>query len=218
MTLKAVPNNAMQTDGRLRRPPLIAAVRRTRGRNVETESRHLFRIETETLVLRRFELGDAAAAFALSKESAYRRGLPSQVYADVIEARGVLKYLIEQFAAPADPRHGPYVLAIEHRRDGKLIGHVGLSPFDGEVEVGFAIAEAYQRQGLAVEAVVEACRYALGRFGLPRILAITARSNQGSRKVLARAGFEHHEDRVMCFQGKDQMVSVYYLFGPEVKA
>jgi len=184
---------------------------------VETESGHLFRIETEALVLRPFELGDAAAMHALSNESTYRQGLPSQVYADEVEARGVLKFLIEQFAAPADPRHGPYVLAIDHRGDGTLIGHVGLSPFEGDVEIGFAIAEAYQRQGLAVEAVIEACRWALSRFGLPRILGITAQSNEGSRKVLARARFEHREDRVMCFQGTEQKVSVYHLSGPGPK-
>ena len=186
--------------------------------SVETESGHAFRIETEALVLRPFELGDASTVFALSNESAYRQGLPSQVYADETEARGALEFLIEQFAAPADPRRGPCVLAIDHRRDRTLIGHVGLSPLEGDVEVGYAIAEAYQRQGLAVEAVIAACRWALGKFGLPRILALTAHSNQGSRKVLARAGFEHQEDRVMAFQGTEETVSVYYLFGPETES
>ena len=185
--------------------------------SVATESGHRFRIETEALVLRPFELGDAAIVHALSNEPAYRQELPSQVYADQVEARGALAFLIEQFAAPADPRHGPYVLAIEHRRDGALIGHVGLSPLEGDVEVGYAIAEAYQRQGLAVEAVTAACRWAVGKFGLPRILAITAHSNQGSRKVLARAGFERQENRVMLFQGTEQTVSVYCLFGPEAE-
>ena len=84
------------------------------------------------------------------------------------------------------------------------------------MSVGFAIAEAYQRQGLAVDALIAACRWAFSTFGLPRILAITAQSNRGSRKVLARAGFGHQEDRVMCFQGTEQTVSVYYLSGPEV--
>jgi ribosomal-protein-alanine N-acetyltransferase len=183
--------------------------------DVESESRQLFRIETEALVLRPFELGDAPAVYALSNEPAARQWLPSQVYADEVAARGVLKFLIEQYAAPADPRRGPYVLAIDHRSDGTLIGHVGLSPFEDDVEVGFAVAEAYQRQGLAVEAVIAACRWALGRFGLPRILAIAAQSNLGSRKVLARAGFKHQADRVMCFQATEQAVSVYCLSGPE---
>jgi RimJ/RimL family protein N-acetyltransferase len=48
---------------------------------------------------------------------------------------------------------------------------------------------------------------------LSRILAIAAQSNQGSRKVLARAGFEHQTDRVMDFQGVEQAVSEYALFG-----
>ena len=170
-----------------------------------------FRIETQALVLRPFELRDTAAAYVLSNEPASRQWLPSQVYADEVAARAVLKSLIDQFAAPADPRLGAYVLAADHRGDGRLIGHVGLSPFEGDVEIGFAIAEAYQRQGLAVEAVTAACRWAFGRFGLPRILAIVAQLNHASRKVVARAGFEHQADRVMCFQGTEQAVSVYGL-------
>ncbi len=182
---------------------------------MESESKQPLRIETEGLVLRTFELGDAGAVYAQSNEAGARRWLPTQVYADEAEARGVLKFLIDQCAEPADPRQGPYVLAVEHRGDGALIGHVGLSPFEGDVEVGFAVAEAYQRRGFGVEAVTAACRWAFGRFGLPRILAIAAQSNQGSRKVLARAGFEYEEDRVMRFQSTEQAVSVYYLSGPE---
>ncbi len=181
---------------------------------MDRESAQRFRIETESLVLRPFELEDAAAVYALSNEPASRQWLPSQVQADEAEARELLESLIEQYTAPADPRRGPFVLAIDHRGDGTLIGHVGLSPFDGDVEIGFAVAEAYQRQGLGVEAVIAACRWAFERFGLSRILAIAARSNQGSRKVLARAGFEHREDRVMCFQAVEQPVSVYGLLGP----
>jgi ribosomal-protein-alanine N-acetyltransferase len=186
---------------------------------MENESGQQFRIETEALVLRPFELGDAAAVYAQSNEPASRQWLPSQVQADEAEARELLEFLIEQHAAPADPRQGPYVLAVDYRSDGALIGHVGLSPldgdFEGDIEVGFAIAEEYQRRGLAVEAVTAACRWAFGEFGLPRILAIAARSNHASRKVLARAGFEHRGDRVMCFQATEQSVSVYCLSRPE---
>ncbi len=183
--------------------------------NMEYESGAQVRIDTEALVLRSFEPGDAAALYAQSNEPAFRQWLPSQVYADEAEAGETIEFLIEQFADPADPRLGPFVLAVEHKVDGLLIGHVGLSALDDDVEIGFAIAEAYQRQGLAAESVVAACRWAFARFGLPEILAIAAQSNQGSRRVLARAGFEHREDRVMDFQGNEQAVSVYYLPGQE---
>lgn len=175
----------------------------------------MLRIETDALILRPFELRDAAEVYAQSLESAAREWLPSQVLADEDEARGLLEFLIEQFTADADPRRVPLVLAVEHRGDGALIGHVGLSPLEedleGEAEVGFAIAEAFQGRGLAVEAVGAACRWALERFSLPRILAITAKANHASRKVLARVGFELQGDREMCFQGTDQTVCLYHL-------
>jgi RimJ/RimL family protein N-acetyltransferase len=170
-------------------------------------------IETASLVLRPFTLEDASPAYHLSHEAAYREGLPSQVYADEAEARGVLARLIQYLDAPSDPRSEPYVLAVDHRQDRRLIGHVGLSPFEGEVEVGFAIAHAYQRRGFATEAVATTCRWALGRFGLSRILALAAPANQGSRIVLGRAGFEHTEDRLLGFQGREQRVSVYHYPG-----
>jgi RimJ/RimL family protein N-acetyltransferase len=179
-----------------------------------TFSGEAIRIETASLELRPFRIEDAAAAHVLSNEAQFRQWLPSQVYADEAAARCALQSLIEGYGLPADPRHAPFVLATDHKKDERLIGHVGLSPFGGEVEVGFAIAEAYQRRGLATEAVVAACHWAFARFELARIVAITAVSNLGSRAVLARAGFEHQEDRVGDFQATQQTVSVYRLSGP----
>lgn len=171
-------------------------------------------IATPNLLLRHFTLRDAALAHTLSLEPSSQLWLPSQIFADEAIARERLAFLIARCAAPGDPRLGPYVLAIEHRASGVLIGHVGLSPFDDDVEIGFAIAEAYQRQGLAVEAVTAACRWAFERFALPCILGIAAQANDASRKVLARAGFAHQDDREMNFQGTAQTVSVYGLPRP----
>jgi ribosomal-protein-alanine N-acetyltransferase len=123
----------------------------------------------------------------------------------------VLEFLVSQYAAPADPRRGASVLAIEHRSDGMLIGHVGLSPFDDDVEIGFAIAQGYQGRGLATEAIVAASRWAFETFGLARILGITSVANLASKGALTRAGFKHLGDRVMTFQGTEQSVSVYAL-------
>jgi len=179
--------------------------------SVETELTHPFRIQTPSLVLRPFDLSDAAAAYALSIEPAALQWLPSQVFADEVAARRRILFFIEQYASSPDPRHGPHVLAVEHKRDGKLIGHVGLGEFEGDAEIGFGIAEAYQGQRLAVEAVIATCRWAFDKFGLPRILGIAVQSNEASRKVLVRAGFEYQTDRFMCAQGTDQMVSIYSL-------
>ena len=172
----------------------------------------VIRIETEELVLRPLALEDAATFFVLSNEPAFRRGLPNQVYADEAEATRVVETLIRQFEDPADPRKGPYVLAVEHRVDGALIGHVGFSPLEeeglGDVEVGFAIAAAHQHRGLAVEAVTRACAWVADRFRLPEVVGLTASWNLPSKQVLLRSGFRPGGDRVMDFQGEEQPVSV----------
>jgi len=168
-------------------------------------------LETRSLLLRRFVLEDAAAMFILSNEETCRTWLPSQVYRDHAHALSALKFLISQSVAPGHPRLGPYVLAIEHRIDRALLGHVGFSPLDAEVEIGFSIAENRRARGFATEAIVRASRWAFQAFELDRILGITSVANVASRRTLARAGFACEGDRAMNFQGTEQDVSVYVL-------
>ena len=119
--------------------------------------------------------------FILSNEESYRTWLPSQVYRDYAHALSGLEFLISQYVAPGHPRLSPYVLAVEHRIDGALLGHVGFSPLHGEVEIGFSIAENRQARGFATEAIVGASRWAFQAFEIDRILGITAAANVASR-------------------------------------
>lgn len=169
-------------------------------------------LETKSLLMRQVVLDDAGELFLLSNEAAFRTWLPSQVYHDESHARSVLEFLIGQYSNPANPRQGAYVLAIEHKADQALIGHVGLGPIDDDVEIGFAIAQRYQSRGLAAEAIVAASRWAFKTFELDSILGITSSMNTGAKRALLRAEFAHREDKVMRFQGSEQPVSVYALF------
>lgn len=145
----------------------------------------------------------------LNGEPTTRRWLPSHVYANEQEAAERIRYLISCYSVPGDPRLGPYVLAVDHQASGVLIGHVGFSPFEGEVEVSYAIAESHRGRGHGAEALGHACRWAASRFGLAGLLAITEAANAPSRQTLMRAGFVHREDTVMRFQGTEQTVSHY---------
>jgi len=157
---------------------------------------------------------DAAALLVLGNEETARAWLPSQVYADRAHAASVLAHLIRQYATPADPRAGPYVLGVEHRADRRLVGHVGFSPMGADVEIGYAMGQAYQRRGYSAEAIVAASRWAFAQFGLPKIIAVTSAANLASLRTLARAGFVHQEDKVMRFQGAGQQVGVYVMQSP----
>lgn len=145
----------------------------------------------------------------LNGEPSTRRWLPSHVYANTSEATSRMRYLISCYASPGDPRLGPYVLGVEHLASGALLGHVGFSPLDSDVEVSYAIAEGSRGRGYGSEVLLRACQWAAEHFSLPRILAITEVENAPSRRTLERAGFVHAEDTLMEFQGSQQTVSRY---------
>jgi RimJ/RimL family protein N-acetyltransferase len=119
-----------------------------------------------------------------------RAWLPDQVYADEAQTLEVLRFLSSQYSPSANPCHTPYVLGVCLSASHELMGHVGFSPCEYGVEVGFAIGDAHQNRGYAKQAVFAATRWALSRFDLPFIHAIIAAENIGSCKVLESCGFQ----------------------------
>lgn len=166
-------------------------------------------IETPNLLLRHIVVDEAVRMMELNGEPTTRRWLPSHVYADAQEAAERMRYLVDCYSSPDDPRLGPYVLAVEHLESGALLGHVGFSPFDDDVEVSYAIAEDHRGRGYGAESLFHACVWAAGAYGLPGLLAITEAENEPSRRTLERARFVHESDVVMRFQGSEQTVSRY---------
>jgi RimJ/RimL family protein N-acetyltransferase len=139
-------------------------------------------ISTGRLILRHLEIGDAPKLFAMSIEDGMRRWIPDQVYRDEAHAVQVIRALLD------DPRL--LVLGIEHA--GILVGHVGLSPARASIEVGYAIEDAAQGRGFAVEAVRALTDWALA--DRPEILGIVAIDNTRSRRVLEKSGFVQIEE------------------------
>jgi RimJ/RimL family protein N-acetyltransferase len=146
---------------------------------------------------------------ALNGEPSTRRWLASHVYADMSEATSRLQYLIACYSSPGDPRLGPYVLAVEHLASEALLGHVGFSPLDNEVEVSYGIAEGARGRGYGSEALRCACQWVAETFDLPSVVAFTVSGNMASRRTLERAAFVHDQDIAMQFQGSEETVSRY---------
>ncbi|NRF72120.1 GNAT family N-acetyltransferase [Aquincola sp. S2] len=161
------------------------------------------------MVLRAFAPSDAPRIFALSQEDGMRKWLSNQVYRDEAHAASVLAFLAAQYRADIDLEASPYVLGIELKTTGELVGHVGLSPLRGEVEIGFAVAQAHQRKGIATAAVRALCEWAAEKAPTTRILGIAARQNSASQRVLVRAGFQRQAETEMLFQGIEQPVMVF---------
>lgn len=164
---------------------------------------------TPSLQLRHFVQDDALEVMALNAEPSTSRWLPSHVYETTDEAHSRLNYLISCYKDPGHPRLGPYVLAVVEADKSRLLGHVGFSPLDNEVEVSYAIAESARGHGYGAEALDHACTWLGQVFRMPSVIAITSSENMPSRRALARAHFVHVRDEIMRFQGVPQAVSRY---------
>lgn len=175
---------------------------------------HGLPLETPSLRLRHLVADDAAAMMALNAEASTRRWLPSHVYPTLEDARARMAYLIACYADPGHPQRGPYVLAVELKAEARLLGHVGFSPFDGDVEVSYAIAEDSRGCGHATEALGHACRWLVAAFAVPRVLAITESANADSRRLLERTSFVRVDESRMLFQGQAQWVTRYHWEAP----
>lgn len=195
------------------RPAVVTRLARKLGITLEPPRTSKIMIavsfNTASLRLRHIVVEEAVRMMKLNGEPSTRRWLPSHVYANAQEATERMRYLISCYVSPGHPRLGPYVLAVDQLVSGELLGHVGFSPFNEDVEVSYAIAEAYRGCGYGTEALYFACQWAASSFGLSRLLAITESENEPSRRTLVAARFVHSEDSVMRFQGTEQAVSHY---------
>ena len=168
-------------------------------------------IDIGTLFLRHLTFDDMATMFRLSQEQGMRVWIPNQVYADEAHALEVLRFLSSQYGCSANPRHTPYVLGVCLSASRELIGHVGFSPCEYGVEVGYAIGDAHQNRGYAKQAVFAATRWALSKFDLPFICAVVAAENVRSCKVLESCGFQLLDVIQRKLHGIERPVRIYRL-------
>ena len=167
-------------------------------------------VASGAVLLRYFVPEDASKVHAMSQELSLRTWLPDQVYESEAGALKVLRYLIDKCRDPGSPVCAPYVLAVCLRSSLELIGHVGLSPLAGEVEVGYAIEEKHQGKGFASEALGAMVNWALQRFDLPRVLGIVARDNAASCRVLENAGFAITSESMGTLHGRPGLIRTYH--------
>lgn len=166
-------------------------------------------ISTSRLLLRPFSPADVPKVFVMGSEEGIRRWIPDQVYRDQRHAEQVVSALMAYTAKRPDPRTSPYVLGIEEKETGALIGHVGLSPARGSVEIGYAIEQRLQGKGLATEAVTAISGWALAELSLPEVLGIVAADNVQSCRVLEKSGFVRSGEEVKNADGRSYTLLIY---------
>lgn len=94
--------------------------------------------ETEHLRAGKFETEDAKCLYENHLEEEAKKWIPNESYADMEETQGAIKF----YADCVNNKHLPYVLAVELKETGELIGDTGVNEVEGnfnEAEIGYGI-------------------------------------------------------------------------------
>ena len=96
--------------------------------------------ETEHLRIRKFEMEDARCLYENHLEEGVRKWIPNESYVDMEETQEAIRFYVDC----VNSKHLPYVLAVEWKETGELIGDIGVNEIEGnsnEVEIGYGICK-----------------------------------------------------------------------------
>ena len=141
-------------------------------------------LATERLVLRPVTADDHAALQAHWAAPDVRRFLFDGAMLSAAEVAEAIEDSTRDFAAAG------YGLWLIHEKDREdLVGTAGLRPLeDLGLEIFYSLAPSSWGKGYATEAAGAVLEHALGRLGLPEVLAEVDEGNTASTAVIGRLG------------------------------
>lgn len=145
-------------------------------------------IETERLVIRRFEERDLPTLYAYRNDQEVARYTGWRAY----DQAGLLQFILEMNRATPDLVGDWFQWAVEAKSTGNHIGDIGIhrqADEPHEAEISYAFARSAQGQGYATEAVKALGGYLFGIVGLHRITALIYADNARSIALVERLGF-----------------------------
>ena len=151
------------------------------------------RLDTERLVLREWREADRAPFADMNADPKVMRYYPATLSRDRSDA------FIDRIGEHFD-RHGLGLFALEDKASGVFIGYTGFltveveSPIKHELEIGWRLAAAFWRRGLAYEAA-SACLAWIGSAGdSRRVVSMTPAVNRPSRGLMEKLGLTHRPE------------------------
>ena len=145
------------------------------------------KLETERLILRRFEESDAEDVFAYARDPAVGPIAGWPPHQSVEESLDVIRNVL----------NGPEAYAIclksDERAIGaielKLKGHTDFSDREDECELGYWLGKPFWGQGIMPEAAREMLRHAFEDLGMRKVWCGYYDGNTKSRRVQEKVGF-----------------------------
>ncbi len=148
-------------------------------------------LETERLILRQFSAADAGFILELVNEPSFIQNIGDRGVRTLSDAE---RY-IETGPAASYARNGFGLYLVSLKESGESIGMCGLIKRDAlkDVDIGYAFLPRFWSQGYATEAVSGVMQYAKHTVELRRVVAVVDPENDGSIRVLEKAGFKYEK-------------------------
>ena len=144
--------------------------------------------ETAHLKVRKFALEDAPVLYENHREEEVRKWIPNECYGDPEEAENAVRFYIDC----VNKGKLPYVLAVEQKDTGELIGDTGINAVTGktdEVEIGYTICRKHNGKGYGTELVQGMTAFAASAFDTRVLYGRVLRGNEVSVRVLEKNGY-----------------------------
>lgn len=146
------------------------------------------KLETERLILRRFEHNDAEKVYnswATDKECS--KQLSWEVHKNINVTENVIKKWISEY------ENGSYHWVVELKENSDLIGAisaVNISEEHNNVEIGYCYASIYWNKGYATEALRKVIEFFLLECNVHLVEAYHVATNPASGRVMEKAGMK----------------------------
>jgi [ribosomal protein S5]-alanine N-acetyltransferase len=157
-------------------------------------------ITTDRLILRRFRGGDWQDLLALMSDEE----LLAHVESRPLGEDEILRWLESDQHVKLTTPNQPFYLGLENKEAGKLIGFVHVAftePQRHQANLALFVNRAFQRRGLASEALAAALRFCLRDLGLHRVTAYCDSRNTAACRLFEKAGLrregEFRKDRLL---------------------
>ncbi len=163
-------------------------------------------LETNNLLIREFLREDVPLVMQYSQESCKRNELPDEVFETMEQAADQINICIDNYAK----KTYPLVYAIVLKESNLLIGDILLSPINEGIEIGYSIAEGYQGNGYAAEAIGAFAEWTKENIHqIKTLYGLAKKSNIASWKSLEKAGFVFSHEKELTFWDKSFVFKVY---------
>ena len=159
-------------------------------------------LETERLILRKWERADIDALFALLRDEEVNTFLP---WFPVKSREEAERFYEERFASQYQ-KPCAYHYAVCLKKDGVPAGYVNLSGIDGARDLGYGLCKALWHQGI----VTEACRAVIAQLkkdGIPFVTATHDVNNPRSGGVMQNLGMQYQYSYEVLVQPKNVLVT-----------